>query len=65
MTPYRNARNQDSRLQNAGAGCICHPLRPFLFILLKNLAEEEKTGTIGNLLKESAREWLDQFRIIH
>ena len=29
------------------------------------ISEEEKTGTIGNLLKESAREWLDQFRIIH
>ena len=65
MTPCRSARKQASSPQSAGAGCICHPLCPFLYILMKNLAEKERTGTIGNVLKESAREWLDQFRIIH
>ncbi len=67
MTSYRADKTPDPSTRNicAGAGCICHPYRPFVLILTKNIAEKKKTGTGRDVLKETAKEWLAQFSIIY
>ncbi len=72
MTGHDGEReNAGPQGSGSGTGFICDPFRdlrqyrPFIAILAKNIAEKKKTGKGGNVLKESAGEWLAQFRIIY
>ena len=62
---------QDASLKHVpgGAGFICQPSyqphRPFLWILLKNIAEKDKAEPASDVLKRSAREWFAQFIVIY
>ncbi len=48
-----------------GPGCIYHPHTPLLFIILKNMSKKNREEQTVSVLKESFKEWKEQFRIIY